>query len=262
LRTVEENRREKHQVWACGGGVQSTAIAALITLGKLPKPAHAWIVDVGWEKASTFDYVKAVLIPKLNDAGVTLQVIKTKDYRDNSLVDKGNNINLPVYEALDGVVRKFDTRCSGSWKQKVAAKWLREQGVERCDTWVGISIDEKRRMKPSAKKWNQNRYPLIELGLRREDCIDLIARMGWLKPEHTSCYLCPNQGDFQWQTLKERFPSDFQKAVEAERFIQTVNPNVYFHRLCKSLDSIRFDAFGVGSFFIGKECFGDCGPAN
>jgi len=38
---------ERTQVWASGGGVQSTAIAALIVLGRLPKPDLAVIADTG-----------------------------------------------------------------------------------------------------------------------------------------------------------------------------------------------------------------------
>ena len=247
------------QAWACGGGVQSTAIAALIVLGKLPKPDFAWIVDVGWEKQSTFDYTYDVLIPRLADVGVTLNIVKTVDYVDNSLID-GEFCRLPLYEKnIDGITRKYKTRCSGLWKQRVAHKWLKEQCVKRCDTWIGISVDEARRMKENQVKWNKIKYPLIELGLRREDCIDLVARIGWRKPEHTACYLCPNQSDYQWQSLKQDYPGDFQRAVEAEERLQAVNPAWYLHASCRPLKDIQFNAV-YGGLFTGKECYGDCGP--
>lgn len=252
---------KQHSVWACGGGVQSTAIAALICLGKLPKPDLAWIVDVGWEKSKTFDYVRATITPKLDEVGVRLEIIKSIDYVDNSLFEPTNNCRLPLYaKGSDGIVRKYKTHCSGLWKQRVAHKWLRSKGVKRCDTWIGISVDEQRRMKESHVKWNQNRYPLIELGLRREDCIDLIARVGWPKPEHTACYLCPNQSDFQWQDLKENYPEDWARAVEADEYIRSINPDLYLHGSCKPLKEKAFNTTYTGRFFVGKECFGDCEP--
>lgn len=258
LRTNEEAGIS--QAWACGGGVQSTAIAALIYTGKLPKPDHAWIVDVGYEKSKTFDYVQAVLTPKLREIGVMLHIIKTTDHVDNGLFDKQENCVLPLFaKGDDGIVRKYNTHCSGTWKQRVAHQWLRSMDVKRCDTWIGISIDEKRRIKRSRLQWNQNRYPLVEMGIRREDCIDLIARMGWPKPEHTSCYLCPNQSDFQWQDIKRHYQYDWSKALAAEEYIRSINSTLYLHRTCKPLKDIGFDIQWSGPF-VGKECFGDCEP--
>lgn len=37
------------QVWSCGGGTQSGAIASLIRLGKLPRPDYAFMTDTGRE---------------------------------------------------------------------------------------------------------------------------------------------------------------------------------------------------------------------
>lgn len=249
------------QAWACGGGVQSTAIAVLICLGKLPKPDFSWIVDVGYEKSKTFEYVKSITIPKLQEVGVELEILKTIDYFDNTLIDPPDHIKLPLYEkGSDGIVRKYKTHCSGLWKQRVAHKWLRSNGIKRCDTWIGISLDEKRRIKTSRLKWNQNKYPLISMGIRREDCIDIVARYGWPKPEHTACYLCPNQTDFQWQDTKENYPHDWEKAIHAEGYLQSINPNVFLHSSCQSLKDKAFDVNYTNRFFVGKECFGDCEP--
>jgi hypothetical protein len=229
-------------------------------MGKLSKPDYAWIVDVGWEKTATFKQVDNITA-KLAEVGVTLNVIKTVDYFDNALFDDSGFMKLPLYLKDGGIVKKLSTHCSGKWKQQVANKWLRSKGVDRCDTWVGISMDEKRRMKPSRLQWNQTRYPLIEMGIRREDCIDLIARMGWPKPEHTSCFICPNQNDFQWYALKERYrDSDWRRALEAERAIRERCPNMFLHRTCIPLEEIDFSMYGGAATVIGKECYGDCGP--
>jgi len=262
LRSREMAIHEKNgvlQVWACGGGVQSTAIALLIYTGKLPIPDYAWIVDVGYEKSKTFKYVESVISPKLSDVGVKLEIIKTTDYFDNTLFDSNGHVKLPLYEkGDDGIIRKYKTQCSGLWKKRVAHRWLREKGVQRCDTWIGISIDENRRVKKSPVKWNQNRYPLVDLGIRREDCIDLIARFGWPKPEHTSCYLCPNQSDFQWQDLKENYTEDWSKAIQADEYIRSVKPTLYLHSSCIPIKDRALSATYSNKFYVGKECFGDC----
>ena len=236
-RQLEESERDGvAQVWACGGGVQSTAIAALIYTERLPPPALAWIVDVGYECSGTFDYVASVITPKMREAGVTLHTIRTCDYKDNSLFDNSGHLKIPAFEKVGNTVRMYKTRCNGGWKVQVAKRWLREQGVKRCDTWLGISVDEARRARPGRAKWNQLRYPLIELGLRREDCIDLVARLGWQKPEHTSCFICPMQSDFQWRRIRDEFPENWRDAVNIDRMIRTVNPNIYLHPSCVPLE--------------------------
>lgn len=60
------------EVWSCGGGTQSAAIAALIVTGKLPKPDLAVIVDTEREKETTWRYYTNVLRPELWKLGVML----------------------------------------------------------------------------------------------------------------------------------------------------------------------------------------------
>ena len=231
------------QVWACGGGAQSTAIAALICTGKLPKPDYVVVVDCGWEKTLMFEQVESIKL-RLAEVGVEINMVKTINYADNSLFAPSGYMRLPLYINVDGEVKKLPTHCSWKWKNQVVSRWLRKQGVKRCDVWIGISVDEKRRMKPSRVKWKQNRYPLIELGITREDCIDLVARLGWPKPEHTACLVCPNQNNHQWQRMKDMYPDDWRCAVEAEAMIRDQNDNMWLHRECQPLDDIDFDALG------------------
>jgi hypothetical protein len=209
-------------------------------MGKLPRPDFSWIIDVGWEKRATFEYVNTVLIPTLADTGVTLHVLRTTDYKDNALMD-GENCKLPAFERKpDGFISKFNTHCSSGWKRQVACKWLKDNGVEFCDTWIGISTDEVRRCRKSTLFWNQNRYPLIELGIDRARCLWLIGKLGWPAPPRTACYFCPNQSDFAWVALKHQYPDDFERAAEAERSIQMVRPNIYMHKSCVPLAQVRF----------------------
>ncbi|MDD9996043.1 MAG: hypothetical protein OXS35_09940 [Dehalococcoidia bacterium] len=40
------------------------------------------------------------------------------------------------------------------------------------ELWLGISADEFSRARPARERWMRNRYPLIEAGMSRQDCID------------------------------------------------------------------------------------------
>lgn len=227
---------ERPIAWACGGGVDSTAIAVLICQGELPPPDYAWIVDVGYEPQSTWDYVHNVLQPNLANVGVTLHILRTTDYTHNDLVRLGYP-TIPAYRKReDGSIQKLHTHCSNGWKARVAERWLRSQGVKAIEQWVGIAAEETRRIRESDKAWVRLRYPLVERGLSRADCLYLIGQAGWPMPERSSCYLCPHRSQGDWRRLAARNYEDFRRAVEAEKVIQKTNPDIYLHRSGLPLD--------------------------
>lgn len=221
--------------WGCGGGVDSTAIAALIVAGELPKPDLAYMTDCGWERARTWDYVREVTRPRLESAGVRLQIIKTADYADNRPVSEDGFVYIPAYRYTpDGVV-KFRTCCNNNWKVRPAMRWLRDQGVERCENWIGISADESRRVRSSRLKWVSFRYPLIELGMSREDALWFLAQHGWPRPHRTSCVICPNQSDEQWREVRA-CRQDWDRVLRVERAIQRKAGDVYLHSSAKPIE--------------------------
>jgi len=228
-------------VWACGGGVQSAAIAALIVSSQLPKPTLAFMTDTGWEQTSTMQYVHDVIQPRLASVGVELAIIKTVDYTTNALFDSSGHVVLPAYRYFDGKAVKFNTHCNGTWKLQPARRWMREQGVQRCENWIGISHDERHRRRRSNVKWCQNAYPLVERGLTREDCLHLLGSAGWPKPEHSSCIICPLKRTDQWLLMKKHFPMDWKRAIEAEKAIQKSYPDVYLHRSMRPLSELAID---------------------
>jgi hypothetical protein len=242
-------------VWSCGGGVQSSAIAALIIKGRLPKPDYAVMVDVGYEKTSTWENVHGVLQPALAAAGVNLQIIKTTDYRNNDLFDGTGHFVMPGYRLrADGTKIRFDTHCSAPWKMKVVMKWLREQGVEAARDWVGITTDEQRRVRQSPFDWFAFEYPLINLGMDRVDCHTVIYSMGWERVLHSSCYICPQQDDEQWRYIKAHYPADWEKALQVDAAIRERDPELYLHRSCLPLADWAERNPGLGVLSCGGGC--------
>lgn len=245
--TATERERRKVDrpalsVWSCGGGVQSTAIAVLIEQGKLPKPDFAFMTDCGYEQRTTLEYVNSITIPRMKAIGVTLNIVKTTDYTNNDLIDVGGHIVIPAYQRMpDGRIIKFNTHCNETWKVRTAKRWMREQGMERCVNWIGISTDEKKRARPSVNKWVTLRYPLLELGLNREDCLWLICGAGWPKPPRSSCFFCPQRNDRQWQEMRENNPDDYERALEVEEIVQAHDPTVFLHRTCRRLKDVFGD---------------------
>jgi hypothetical protein len=194
------------------------------------------MVDVGYEPETTWDYARTVLAPKLAEAGVLITILKTVDHGDNVLV-KNDHLVIPAYRRkADGTIAKLGTRCSGPWKARVTKRWLRARGVRACEQWIGIAADETQRAKPDQNKWVRLRWPLIERGLDRAACVDLITSAGWPVPERTSCWMCPHRTTGDWRRLAARAPGDFQRAVRLELSLQRQFPDTFLHRSAVPLE--------------------------
>lgn len=246
---------EKTQVWSCGGGTQSIAIAALIVQGKLPKPDWAIIVDTEREKDTTWQYYNDILKPELKTVGVELHRVKKSDYATVDLMSTNDqHILLPMFTtATENGVGKFSNFCSYEWKRRVIQRFLRTNGIADECIWIGFSVDESRRFLRMQKSQDYQdgkvRFPLIfDHPMRRQHCVDMVKQMGWPPPPRSACYMCPNQGDDEWRETKENRPDEFQEAVDLERFLQEKDPHVFFHKSCVPLDQVGFgNDFGLFS---------------
>jgi hypothetical protein len=83
---------------------------------------------------------------------------------------------------------------------------------------IGISTDEIHRIKRKREEPHEIvAYPLIELGLDRDDCKAIIADAGLPVPPKSACFFCPfHKGDY-WLNMKETRPELWEKTVEIEK---------------------------------------------
>jgi hypothetical protein len=235
------------QFWSNGGGVQSAAIAALIILGKLPRPDLIAISDTERERESVWRYLEKIIQPALATMDLEVKRIPKSEFAKEDLwEDWGNKSKpqmlMPVFISnSDGTTGRLKALCSSRWKRHVMQRWLRKQGVKECDTWLGMSLDEMRRVRVSGERWYQFRYPLVfDVPMRRGECIQLVESMGWPPAPRSACWMCPNREDAEWLDMKNNWPTDFNRAVELERAMQQTRPDFYLHRSLKPLDSIDF----------------------
>lgn len=246
--------KDTKEIWACGGGTQSAAIAALIIQGKLPKPDYALIVDTNREKSQTWDYLANVIQPAMRAIGLDIVRIDRRQYATVDLYSQnGNDMLIPAFTTLNGQTSKMPALCSNEWKQRVMMRWLREQGVESGTAWMGISLDEMRRVRTPNTKWLQLRYPLIfDIPMRRSDCVALVQAVGWPDPPRSSCWMCPNMRNGEWREMKEHYPQDFADAVELERELRLKDPHLFLHESCLPLTEVNFTDYQTT--LIDKTC--------
>ena len=132
-----------------------------------------------------------------------------------------------------------------------------------CVQWIGISLDEFQRAKPSRVKFIKNIHPLLERRITRRKCLEWMEAKRYPVPPRSACVFCPFHSDAEWQRLKREEPEQFEKAVQFEKaasvnFVSTP----YLHRSCQTLDTIDFRSLeerGQQVFDWQDECEGMCG---
>lgn len=191
----------------------------------------------------------------------------TKGWDQKAIVDEANDDAIIGYEevATQGMARRH---CSDDYKLVPIRKKLRESGATAKnpgESWLGISLDEAIRMKPSQVKYAVNRFPLIDARLRREDCQDYLIKMFGKPAPKSACVGCPFHDDAYWARLKAESPDDFEQAVQFDRLIRT-HPSMrherFLHRSRVPLGDIKeFRHEKQGRMFMdgfGNECEGIC----
>ncbi len=233
---------ERTQLWASGGGVQSAAIAALIVQGKL-RPDLAVIVDTEREQSTTWAYMDRVITPALATVGVTLNRARKSEYEHRDLYGgkDGDTLLIPAFTTQSGEVGKMSNFCSSYWKREIVKRWGNAQGVKAVDTWLGFSLDEHKRatIRPEGK-W-RSRYPLIELAMTRDNCVKLVASMGWPPAPRSSCYMCPNHTQAEWRDIRDNKPEDWQQAIHFERDMRKRDAHAFLHPDAVPLDEVDLD---------------------
>lgn len=151
-------------------------------------------------------------------------------------------------------------RCSYDYKRRRVDRKVKElcggRGAWKRSTveqWIGFSLDETGRMKQATMcrcghnrtakvgkivvkihdefgcarctcqqydPWQVNRWPLIELEMKRDDTIRWFAANAHPTPPRSACWFCPNSGNERWQSLRAEHPDLFERACAIDDAIR------------------------------------------
>lgn len=122
------------------------------------------------------------------------------------------------------------------------------------------------RRTPTTRAWITNRYPLIDAGLYRGNCVEIVRRAGLPTPRKSACIFCPYHDDAYWRELRKESPAEFEQAAKYDARIRDssqagVSRSVFLHRSLKALRDVDFgtDATPQMDFGFQNECEGMCG---
>ena len=194
------------KILSYGGGVNSTAIIALALLGEVEMPDYIVFSDTGAEWPHTYKY-----IDYLESLGIRI-ICLTGGTKEATLIEWCRLKNF--------IPSRMNRWCSDYWKITP----LRKFGLglnEEYKMIIGIDAGEPHRA--NKKRYKQNMFPLVEMGVDREGCKKIIKDAGLGIPQKSGCYICPYQRKRQWVELKKNHPELWEIAVDLEN-------NSMFHK--------------------------------
>jgi hypothetical protein len=191
----------KHYL-SIGFGVNSVALYLLME--KLNIDFEAVFVNHGTDWPETYEYADYFVstgrpVTELKPEAGTIEKIVF-----NSLVEYAKHRKITP--------SRRSRWCTDRFKTVPVYKY-----VERpCWMHIGFAIDESGRASINTENGVENRYLLIEHGVTRAGCIQMIKAAGLRVPDKSGCYICPFQSLMQFKKLRKEHPELFCEAMQLE----------------------------------------------
>ena len=234
--------KETFEVCNVSGGIQSTTMAHAIFNGVLPRPDCMIFADTQWERKSTYQTIEG-LIKIAHEAGIPFHVVNNGNIRAQALESGNRDSNYGDWRDKDGYgflkmpVFTIDQRgnkpkmsnkqCTTDFKIRPIRKFLRETYGKNVhfNQWIGISLDEARRMRnKSDVKYATTSYPLVtQLRWARSHCIEYLKSINVPVPTKSACIGCPLHSDENWHALTK---SEKQDAIDFDESIRDLQAHV------------------------------------
>jgi len=186
-----------------GAGVNSVALAILaINDGWRGEIVFA---DTGCENPATYCYIDYFTREWLQPRGFEVVRLKGMPWHN-----KGKNVGcqgaslIEYCEAAHVIPLAAVRWCTAEWKVGPMERYSAGR-----ENMIGIAADEAHRQGNAVR-------PLVEAGVTREGCIEIIEAEGLDVPQKSGCFICPFMNKHQWRILWERHPELFERAMLLE----------------------------------------------
>lgn len=260
------------KIISLGAGVQSSTMALMSAVGELEMVDAAIFADTQGEPESVYKWLDRIreLLPfpvhavtRGNLYRESLEIRRSK--KSGNLYQKAQ---VPAFvKKPNGKVGMLNRKCTVEYKINVIKRKIQQvRQKRRVEQWIGITTDEAHRMKDARVQYIQNRWPLIEKEMSRNDCIQWLEAQGFRDVPRSACTFCPFHSNSEWQRLKMEEPEGFAEAVAYEHDLQEAQRNQealvgipYLHPSAQPLNEINFLSDPHQLDLFGHECEGMCG---
>jgi len=254
------------RVLSLGAGVQSTCLLRMALNRELENPPDYVIyADTGWEPPHVYANLWNLAMDCAN-AGLPLLIVRHGNLRTDLL--DGGFAAIPLHaHNSHGARTMLRRQCTRQYKvapvRRAIVTLKRRTGATRVEMQLGISWDEAQRMSDPRTKDTMNRYPLVDLRMRRQDCIDWLKTRGYPVPGRSACLGCPYRTNTEWAEIREHYPLLWAETCELDeqlrrRLLTKLGP-VWLHRSQHPLSTTILRPEDAGQLPLwGEECEGMC----
>ena len=228
------------RVLSLGWGVQSWTLAAMIAMEEMEPVDFAIHSDTTHEASGTYTHAKK-WTPWLEERGVKIITVQPDSA---SVISGDTGVMIPAHSMnADGPIAPIRRQCTYAWKiapirqyirtllpeqpksyqvrtQKEKDAYVRVLQPDMVHMITGISWDEALRMKDSPVKYIKHVYPLVDMRIKRSDCILWLERNGLDVPPKSSCVFCPYHSRASWKDKKRDGGKDWDDAVAVDLLIR------------------------------------------
>jgi hypothetical protein len=211
-----------------GCGQQSMAMMILAKRGVIDFRTFLFAnVGDNSERPATLRYLEEYTKPYAAENGLDLTVLKRVMVRSGETRTLYDEITRPGSKAMKIPVKMANgapasRSCTVDYKIEVIGRELKRRGAtpeNQATIGIGISVDEIHRANRKAEPHEIITYPLLDLKMRRTDCVRLIEDEGLPVPPSSSCWFCPNHSIEAWHEQRRNEPELFEKACQLEEFM-------------------------------------------
>lgn len=251
-----------------GAGVQSTTLALMAARGEIEMPDCGIFADTEDERGKTYEHLAWLrsVLP------FPIHVIKPATSLKQALMAGVHDgvARIPWHVGHGGMGGR---NCTRDWKIRPIRRKVRELlgkgprdyiAPNTVEHWIGISIDEITRIKPSGCQFIHNRHPLIEARMSRQDCYRWLEKRQYRIPPKSHCKYCPFQGNADWRDLRNS-PDEWAETIELDGWLREpaqvnrFHGEMYLHHTRVPLAEADILAAEAGPDLFGHECEGMCG---
>ena len=264
------------RVLSLGAGVQSTTLALMAAHGEIEPPDVAIFADTQWEPRAVYEHLAWLRSP--NVLPFPVNIVTRGDIREGIRERRnttgGRFAAIPWYGINpDGSKAMGRRQCSSEYKltpimweiRRLLGKGRRAAILPgSVEVLIGISKDEAHRMKEARQAYMVNRYPLVERGMTRNDCLRWLQKHDYPTPPKSACIGCPFTNNDRWREMKAHRPAEWAEAVEYDCILRTgdargLRMTEFMHPDRVPLDEVDLSVDDRQPDLFGNECEGMCG---
>lgn len=187
-----------------GGGLNSSALLFYLLENKYPLD-EVIFADTGGEVPETYNHLKFI-DSYLRRYNIPFKIVRSKN---GTLYD-----TCMRRKVTPSQIWRWSTR---DYKITPIHAHYRSLKVF-VNQYLGISFEERKRMKEARVSYVKNIFPLVENKLARHDCIDILyqANFDFPLPVRSGCFFCPFNSLSRWKEIYENHKDLYLKAMILE----------------------------------------------